>query len=311
MFCHFYSVIVYLRARNYNPSTGRFISRDSFAGRRSDPLSLNLYTYCRNNPIRYIDPSGHSYGAINGEKFSINSAWDAKKFNELKSGKLSSSQAVTTTVSKSYESPITGGISKPSTSTTTYTTVLTVEETLQKKEDGFFTKVGKNIKSFFNNTFGAEYSVVGVTDFSQKYLPYNSPINVTHVSKDTEVITKKGDSSKPISVYCQTVSDCNFTDNSAGLKLNIWKVSANINFGLKNTGISFSYTNDNNTNYFGYSVSICDLGVSCNAGVTQSYSDTGSYTDGGEASINAMLAYALYSFANGVQYNYEHVVPAN
>ncbi len=273
---------------------------------------MNLYTYCRNNPIRYVDPSGHSYGLINGEKFSINSAWDAKKFNELKSGKSSSSQVATTTVPKAFDSPITGGISKQLTSTTTYTTV-TAENTLQKKEDGFFTKVGKSIKSFFKNTFGAEYSVVGVTDFSQKYLPYNSAINVTHVSKDTEIFTKKGDSSKPISVYCQTVSDGNFTDNSAGLKLNIWKISANINFGLKNTGISFSYTNDNNTNYFGYSVSICDLDVSCNAGVTQSYSDTGSYTDGGQASINGMLAYALYSFANGVQYDYEQfdVVPAN
>ena len=58
---------IYLRARNYNPSTGRFISRDSFAGRRSDPLSLNLYTYCRNNPIRFIDPSGH---------ITVNSQWD-------------------------------------------------------------------------------------------------------------------------------------------------------------------------------------------------------------------------------------------
>ena len=27
-------------------------------GRRSDPLSLNLYTYCRNNPIINVDPSG-------------------------------------------------------------------------------------------------------------------------------------------------------------------------------------------------------------------------------------------------------------
>ncbi|MFR5797228.1 MAG: RHS repeat-associated core domain-containing protein [Oscillospiraceae bacterium] len=58
---------IYLRARYYNPSTGRFISRDSFAGRRSDPLSLNLYTYCRNNPIRFIDPSGH---------ITVNSQWD-------------------------------------------------------------------------------------------------------------------------------------------------------------------------------------------------------------------------------------------
>ena len=50
---------VYLRARNYNPSTGRFISRDSYAGNLHDPLSLNLYTYCANNPIKCIDPSGH------------------------------------------------------------------------------------------------------------------------------------------------------------------------------------------------------------------------------------------------------------
>ena len=50
---------VYLRARNYNPSIGRFISRDSFAGNLNDPLSLNLYTYCANNPIYYSDPTGH------------------------------------------------------------------------------------------------------------------------------------------------------------------------------------------------------------------------------------------------------------
>ena len=25
----------------------------------SDPLSLNLYTYCANNPVMYVDPSGH------------------------------------------------------------------------------------------------------------------------------------------------------------------------------------------------------------------------------------------------------------
>ena len=73
---------IYLRARYYNPSTSRFISRDSYAGRRSDPLSLNLYTYCRNNPLRYVDPSGHSYAVLpNGKRMSINSAWDAKKFS--------------------------------------------------------------------------------------------------------------------------------------------------------------------------------------------------------------------------------------
>lgn len=51
---------IYLRARYYDPSTGRFISRDSYAGKNDDPLSLNLYTYCYNNPIIYEDPSGNN-----------------------------------------------------------------------------------------------------------------------------------------------------------------------------------------------------------------------------------------------------------
>ena len=51
---------IYLRARYYNPTTGRFISRDSVTGKIEDPLSLNLYTYCHNNPIYYYDFTGHS-----------------------------------------------------------------------------------------------------------------------------------------------------------------------------------------------------------------------------------------------------------
>ena len=58
--------------KNYNPSIGRFTQRDSYAGRRSDPLSLNLYTYCHNNPIRFMDFNGHERivvsGGIDGEE---------------------------------------------------------------------------------------------------------------------------------------------------------------------------------------------------------------------------------------------------
>lgn len=31
----------------------------TYLGDSSDPLSLNLYTYCANNPLVYVDPSGH------------------------------------------------------------------------------------------------------------------------------------------------------------------------------------------------------------------------------------------------------------
>ena len=51
--------LYYLNARMYDPVTARFLQEDTYKGDPNDPLSLNLYTYSMNNPIRYIDPSGH------------------------------------------------------------------------------------------------------------------------------------------------------------------------------------------------------------------------------------------------------------
>jgi RHS repeat-associated protein len=51
--------LYYLRARYYDPQTGRFINEDSYEGQVTDPLSLNLYTYCENDPIDKVDPSGN------------------------------------------------------------------------------------------------------------------------------------------------------------------------------------------------------------------------------------------------------------
>ncbi|MEQ8199387.1 MAG: RHS repeat-associated core domain-containing protein, partial [Clostridiaceae bacterium] len=49
----------YIMARMYDPETGRFLQEDTYRGDINDPLSLNLYTYCHNNPITYDDPTGH------------------------------------------------------------------------------------------------------------------------------------------------------------------------------------------------------------------------------------------------------------
>ena len=59
---------IYLRARYYSPTTGRFISRDTFVGRKEDPLSLNKYTYCANNPVIFTDPQGLDYYYYYGEE---------------------------------------------------------------------------------------------------------------------------------------------------------------------------------------------------------------------------------------------------
>ena len=49
----------YLRSRYYDPKIARFISEDTVTGQYNDPLSLNLYTYCQNDPITYDDLNGH------------------------------------------------------------------------------------------------------------------------------------------------------------------------------------------------------------------------------------------------------------
>ena len=51
--------LYYMGARYYDPATGRFITQDSYPGSMSDPSSMNLYAYARDNPMRYTDPSGH------------------------------------------------------------------------------------------------------------------------------------------------------------------------------------------------------------------------------------------------------------
>jgi RHS repeat-associated protein len=43
--------LYYLRARYYNPVTGRFLSRDPYAGNTYDPPSLHRYRYATGNPV--------------------------------------------------------------------------------------------------------------------------------------------------------------------------------------------------------------------------------------------------------------------
>ncbi|MGD0832665.1 MAG: RHS repeat-associated core domain-containing protein [Terracidiphilus sp.] len=51
--------LYYLRARYYNPATGRFMSRDPEGGKTSNPRTLHKYLYADGNPINLLDPTGH------------------------------------------------------------------------------------------------------------------------------------------------------------------------------------------------------------------------------------------------------------
>ena len=51
--------IYHYQARFYSPKLGRFLSADTIVPGYTNPQNLNRYSYVRNNPIKYIDPSGH------------------------------------------------------------------------------------------------------------------------------------------------------------------------------------------------------------------------------------------------------------
>ena len=93
--------LYYLRARFYNPVIGRFIQEDTYYGD-----GLNLYAYCANNPVKYIDPSGHEaclqkQEAINQLKEAGLSPEEAEKYyNHLR--KSNSADVVSEQIKKKF-----------------------------------------------------------------------------------------------------------------------------------------------------------------------------------------------------------------
>ncbi|MGB3223129.1 MAG: RHS repeat-associated core domain-containing protein [Desulforhopalus sp.] len=53
-------------ARLYDPVVGKFVSADTIVPQPKYSQAFNRYTYCLNNPVRYVDPSGHHTGGYNG-----------------------------------------------------------------------------------------------------------------------------------------------------------------------------------------------------------------------------------------------------
>uniref|UniRef100_UPI0036700CCA polymorphic toxin-type HINT domain-containing protein n=1 Tax=Paenibacillus farraposensis TaxID=2807095 RepID=UPI0036700CCA len=93
----------YLRARWYDPGTARFMGEDTYQGQISDPQSLNWYAYVANNPLGYVDPSGHEFmpttkggifytnqkTIIHCQRVGMGTCW-----NEFKAGTMQASMAV-------------------------------------------------------------------------------------------------------------------------------------------------------------------------------------------------------------------------
>ena len=49
----------YLNARYYDPNVGRFISPDCYVSTGQGLLGHNMFAYCNNNPVMFVDPNGN------------------------------------------------------------------------------------------------------------------------------------------------------------------------------------------------------------------------------------------------------------
>ena len=61
--------LYHLRARDYDPKTGRFISMDEHPGSQSIPLTLNKYLYGNADPVNHVDPGGNIFISITMPSF--------------------------------------------------------------------------------------------------------------------------------------------------------------------------------------------------------------------------------------------------
>lgn len=84
--------LIYLRNRYYDPSTGRFITKDINRGLSNNPQTINPYPCCNNNPTSFIDSTGDFpvilIPAVIGAAYGAGSTLIGDLINSSMNGKL-------------------------------------------------------------------------------------------------------------------------------------------------------------------------------------------------------------------------------
>ena len=81
--------LYYLNTRWYDPEVGRFISPDSVNYLDPETLNgLNLYAYCLNNPVMYVDPTGTYIQVLIGAGIGFFAGLIGQLVSDILSGEL-------------------------------------------------------------------------------------------------------------------------------------------------------------------------------------------------------------------------------
>jgi len=67
--------LYFYQSRYYDAAMGRFIQPDNWTSQTGNPQTINAYSYVLNNPLKYIDPTGHYFIDVDGQQVEVSIGW--------------------------------------------------------------------------------------------------------------------------------------------------------------------------------------------------------------------------------------------